>query len=262
VKIGLGITTYNRPEFAEKCAKAIATKLPGVVDAVYLYNDGSDAKHRGAYERTYKPLLKMNAQIIVSPHNQGVAHAKNSLLRQMLEDECTWLFLIEDDILVRNPRCITSYIRIAEQNGLHHLSWAHHGPANVAGPVAVDGEVAFYEHSIGAFTMFSRQCLLEAGLFDEQLVNAWEHVEHELRLIEQGYLPGAAAWRYPDALGSQDWLAEAHNAIERSSIRVRDDWLTNIRNGLRHWQDTNPSTYNMLFGAGQRLEHYAAQIVG
>ena len=261
MKIGIGITTYNRPEFAEKCAKAIAAKLPGLVDAVYLYNDGSDPKHRGAYERVYKPLRKMGASVIIADENRGVAVAKNRLLERMLEDGMDRLFLIEDDILITNPQCIGAYINVADQNGLHHLSFAHHGEANARGPVAEEGRVAYYEHSIGAFTMFTREALLKVGLFDERLYNAWEHVEHELRMIKAGLMPGANAWKYPDVVGSNDWIKEVPNSIERSSIRQRSDWQLNIRNGLEHWKATEPATYAMLFGPGSRLEHYAATIL-
>jgi GT2 family glycosyltransferase len=179
----------------------------------------------------------------------------------MLEDEMDYLFLIEDDILITNPQCIGAYVNVSIQHGIHHLSFAHHGPANERGAVAVDGRVSYYEHSIGAFTMFTREALLTVGLFDENLLNAWEHVEHELRLIEAGFMPGAAAWKYPDVTGSELWLKEIPNSIERSSIRQRPDWQLNIRNGLEHWQATQPFTYAMLFGPGSRLEHYAATIL-
>jgi len=263
MKAAIGIVTYNRPEFAEKCTKAIAAKLPGVVEGVYMYNDGSDSLHNGAYERAYRPLKPMDATIVKASTNRGVAYAKNRLLEMMLEDtNADYLFLIEDDIRILNPRCIRTYMRVADEHGLHHLSFAHHGPGNIGGPVAVDGEVAYYQHSIGAFTMFSRECLIGAGLFDENLYNAWEHVEHELRLMQLGYMPGCSAGRYPDVLGSEHWLRELPNAIERSSIRPRPDWDANIRQGLRYWRDAKPETYDILFGSGTALEQYALHLIG
>lgn len=262
MSIALGITTYNRPEFAEKCARSVVRYLLPVVDHVYMYNDGSDRKHHGAYERTYKPLRVAGATIVDAPNNHGVAYAKNRQLEFMLEDtNAEWLFLIEDDIKVLDPKCITQYVRVAEKAGLHHLSFAHHGPANAGGPVATKGRVEYYPHSIGAFTMFSRECLLGAGLFDENLHNAWEHVEHELRLMAAGYMPDCAAYRYPDVEGSAKWITEQAGSIERSSIRPRSDWAANIRNGLLYWQSAKPETFNMLFGPGTPLQGYAQSVI-
>lgn len=259
----LGITTYNRPEYAEKCGRAIAAQLGDVLDGVYLYNDGSDSKHRGAYERAYAPLRRFGATIIDGVENRGVAYAKNRLLERMIEEtQADWLFLIEDDMKVLHPRAITQYVRVAETSGLHHLSFAHHGPGNVDGPVYQAGRVAFYRHSIGAFTMFSRESLLAVGLFDENLRNAWEHVEHEMRLIVDGWVPGAGPFRYPDVHGSHEWLREFPGSIERSSIRPRPDWSENITNGLRYWRDTKPETYALLFGPGTPLEAYARGVLG
>jgi len=257
----IGITTFNRPAFAEKCAKSVTRHLPGTVEAIYLYNDGSDPKHHGAYERVYKPLRTIGASIIDCPENRGVAYAKNRLLEMMLEEtDAEWLFLIEDDMKIEHPRAITRYIRAAQRAGLHHLSFAHHGPANAAGPVFQSGDIEFYEHSIGAFTMFSRESLLKVGLFDENLHNAWEHVEHELRLIRAGFIPGSGAHRFPDVTGSRLWISEQPGSIEKSSIRPRPDWSANIRDGLVYWRDAKPETYEMMFGPGTRLEQYALRM--
>ena len=262
VNAALGITTYNRPQFAEKCGRAIEIQLGAVLDAVYLYNDGSDSKHRGSYERAYAPLRRFGATILDEPENRGVAFAKNRLLERMLEEtDAEWLFLIEDDIKVLHPRAITQYVRVGESTGLHHLSFAHHGPGNAAGPIDTDGRVEFYQHSIGAFTMFSRESLLAVGLFDENLHNAWEHVEHEMRLIVAGFMPGCGPHRYPDVAGSYQWLNEFPNSIEKSSIRPRPDWSSNIITGLRYWRDQKPETYALLFGPGTPLEAYASSVI-
>lgn len=259
MKIGIGITTYNRPEYAEKCAKSLA-RLD--VDGVYLVNDGSDPKHRGAYERAYKPIQRVNGSVYVGEQNRGVAAAKNALLQRMLVDGMDRLFLIEDDILITDPACLSAYVEAAEAAGLHHLSFAHHGPANLGGPVKVEGKVEFYPHSVGAFTMFTAECLNAVGLLDEHLHNAWEHVEHELRLIAGGWMPGADAYCYPDLADSAALLKEIPGSIERSSIRVRSDWAQSIREGLVYWKSTRPNTYAMLFGEGTPLEHYAQQVTG
>jgi GT2 family glycosyltransferase len=254
VTIGITVCTYNRPEYAEKCIKSVRKHLSTVIDHLVVVNDGSDAKHNGAYGRVEKATRSMGGTYIGMDRNQGVAATKNIGLRWLLEKGCDWLFTLEDDILVRSPKAVTEYVRIAEQ-GVTGLSFAHHGEANFSGPVETVGDVEYYFHSIGAWCLFRRDELTKCGLLDERFNCAWEHVEHSLRL-------GVEPYRYPDVAGSADWLQEQPNSIEKSSIRPRPDWQQNIRDGLRYWSAEKPDTFKSLFGEGQPLHQYAASILG
>ncbi len=258
--VAVGIVTMNRPRFASKSVRAANACLSPLEIPLFLHNDGSDPKYRGEYRRIYARTPGMRVEN--PPENLGVAHAKNRLLERMLkETDADWLFLLEDDILIQSQEAVTEYVRVAEEAGLHHLSFAHHGAANAGGPTSVSGDVAFFPHSIGAWCLYSRDCLESSGLFDEHFHNAWEHVELELRLIHDGFMPGAGAYSYPDVLGSGEWLKEIPNSIASSSIRPREDWYSSIRDGLVYWCDRKPETFEMLFGPGTPLEGYAQEVI-
>ena len=260
MSVALGVTTMNRPKFASKCLRSISDHVTQLCDAVAIYNDGSDQKHSAEYRRAY---AKCDGLVVLDePVNRGVAVAKNRLLEWMLsETDAEWLMLCEDDIVVRSPKAVTEYVAVAERRGIAHLSFAHHGPANLGGAVRIDGSLSYFPHSIGAWTIFSRAMLMDIGLFDENFHNAWEHVEHELRAIRAGYMLAAGPMCYPDVTGSQDWLAEIPGSIEKSSIRPRSDWQLNIRDGLMYWRDNKPETFEMLFGPGMALEVFATRVL-
>jgi GT2 family glycosyltransferase len=249
------VTTYQRPAYLFKCLRA----LKPLGYPVWVHNDGSSEKFRGEYKRAY---ARLDCTVQDSPVNEGVAKSKNHLLRAMLDAGADWLFLCEDDILVQDSRAITGYVAACEETGMHHLSFHAHGPANagIAGDPA--GPVTYWPHSIGAWTIFSRECLEGAGLFDESMLNAFEHVEHEMRLIHAGYMPGAGAFYFPDATGSEAWISEIPGSIEHSAIRPRSDWSRNIHDSLAYWRDNKPETYAELFGEGTRLHDYANRILG
>jgi len=260
VSVAVGIVTYNRPRFADKCIRAAENVLAPLSVPLVLANDCSDEKYAAEYKRAYKRSERMT--VIESPENRGVASAKNLALRYMLEStDADWLFLLEDDILLQDAAAVTEYVRIAEETGQHHLSFAHHGPANAQGPVDVNGELAYFPHSIGAWCLYSRESLETVGLFDENFHNAWEHVEHELRLIHAGFMPGAGPHRFPDAANSELWLSEIPSSIEKSSIRPRSDWNSSIVEGLRYWKTAYPETFELMFGPGTQLEGYANGIL-
>ena len=80
--VGIGITTMNRPEYLQKVAKSYKKHLflsgTPVFWKLAVYNDGSDEKHRGAYERAYKQIRGMGGRVLDNPVNSGVAVAKNA----------------------------------------------------------------------------------------------------------------------------------------------------------------------------------------
>ena len=256
--IAIGITTYNRPVMLGKCIRAIAKHVAPLVSSVTVHNDGSDSKYRAEYNRAYKRFDRLLIQD--SDINEGVAKSKNALLRSMLDLGADWLFLIEDDIIITSPNAVSEYVRIAKEHGISHLSWAGHGPANLQGPVETDGDIAYYFHAIGAWSLYSRRCLEDVGLMDENFHNAWDHVELTLRLAAAGYTTGA--YRYADATHANEWLSEVPGSFEKSVIRVRSDWNTGIRDGLVYWKDAKPETYEQLFGPGTPLGAYAQNVIG
>lgn len=255
MSIGIAIVTFNRPSYAEKCVKAVRKHLSTIVDLVVVVNDCSDAKFNGEYRRVEKATQSMGGTYMALDANGGPAKAKNVGLRYLMTKGCDWMFTLEDDILVQSPQAVTEYVRIAETTGTRHLSFSHHGPANIAGPVETIGDLEYYFHSIGAWCLFHRDDLMTHGLLDENFVRAWEHVEHEIRL-------GVEPHRFPDVAGSARWLAEIPGSIERSSIRPMADWSSNIRNGLRYWDAEKPDTFKAMFGDGCPLQQYAQSILG
>lgn len=260
MKIAVGITTYNRPRFAYKSIRALEAAQRPPEASLTLVNDGSDPRYHAEYQRAYKRAPQM--AVIELTENQGVAVAKNTALRHMLDNtDADWLFLLEDDILLKSHEAMTRYVEVAQATGTHHLSFAHHGTANAAGPVDIIDDVEFYGHSIGAWTMFSREALETVGLFDENFHNAWEHVEHEMRLIDAGLMPNAGPHRFPDVKDSALWLEEIPKSIEQSAIRPRSDWNESIIRGLRYWREAKPETFTQLFGPGTPLENYANTVL-
>lgn len=243
----LGVLTCNRPAFCEKTLRAVQRRLALELEAIYVYDDASDPKFDGGYRRAFARCP--DADIVRATQNRGCAAGKNVLLNRMLfETDADWLFLLEDDIVPRSSEAVSGYIAACEQSGWAHLSYAHHGPANRSGPVAVDGAVALYRHYVGAFCIYGREALQTVGLFDESFTNAFEHVEHTLRLARAGFTD-PRPWHVADATGSEQWLSEIPGSIEHSAIRPRPDWKSNIESALRYWRSTKPETFRMLWPA-------------
>jgi GT2 family glycosyltransferase len=234
-RIGVGIVTCNREDFFFKCLDSIPKDK---VDTLITVNDGKEYSKppgRGTYLQHKK--------------NKCVGISKNEAIRHLLEDGCEHIFIIEDDIIIKDDNVFEKYINTAEASGLWHLMYGYHGPANKingkpAPRVVVDygdEKVALNRHCVGAFCYYYKGVINNVGLMDEKFHNAWEHVEHSYRIVNAGLLP--AYWWWPDVGNSCDYLDELACSEESSTIRWEDpktktpkpDWQKNIQEGMEYF---------------------------
>jgi GT2 family glycosyltransferase len=112
--IGVGIVTCNRPKFLIKCISTI----PDYIDRLVVVNDGAD------FEDIDKLKAKKQFEYIHNQKNIGVGRSKNKIFKYLLNQGCTDIFVIEDDILVKNPDVFKEYIRARNETGIQHLTLA------------------------------------------------------------------------------------------------------------------------------------------
>lgn len=232
MKIGLGIVTYQRPNYFRQCTEAVTEHALDVVDVCFAYNDGSKIGSK-EYRKIHK-ALDPRIKYRYMPENRGVARAKNYLLKRMYDAGCDYMFLIEDDILIKSPKAITEYVKKSEESGIEHFLFAHHGPANKGMLFHRTNGVDLYTACIGAYCMYTRNVIEKVGYFDEELFNAMEHVEHTFRISRAGYSTPIPT--FPDLTKSKEYLEEIPGSIDNSSIKARSDHVPNIILSLEHWQ--------------------------
>jgi len=227
-KIGLGLITCNRPEFCKKCYESIPLDK---INEFVVVNDGDEL-----------PFSVKNGEYIKNDKNSGVGISKNKAFKYLLDKNCDYIFLIEDDIYITNSNVFDEYIKYIEKTGIQHLMFGYHGPANkINGKptprIIIDyGDnvnLALNFHCVGAFCVYSSQLLKTIGLFDEKFLNAWEHIDHSYEAVKKDYLPGY--WWWPDISDSYNYLNEQACSEVSSAIRPRNDWKQNIKDGGEHF---------------------------
>jgi len=249
-KIGIGIVTCNRPSFFLKCFRSIPDNY-----LLAIVNDGADFEDIGKLQKE-KPFTYFH-----NSQNQGVGKSKNKLLRYLLGSSCNHIFIIEDDIIVKNPEVFKKYIELRNVTGIQHFNFGYHGPANrgniskgLPSPRYVvdygNLKLAINANSVGAFCYYTKEVLEKVGLIDENYTNAFEHVDHDYRIFKAGYT--TPYWNFADLANSYDYLDEIECSENSSSIRPRSDWMENIKNGAKlftekhgyspAWQNAVPDT--------------------
>jgi glycosyltransferase involved in cell wall biosynthesis len=243
--IGFGMVTYN----AEHRIRQSAFTVPKWIKNFVIVNDGTpypeDAYPEGAH-------------IIQHETNKSVGAAKTTAINYLMGLGCEHIFIMEDDILIKDENVFKEYIRHSLISGIKHLNFALHGPANKKGSQGfktledrkdLDGEpnprmiipygngeesndnvsIALYPNCVGAFSYYYRPVLEDIGGFDPAFKNAWEHVEHTYQAIKKGYHP--AFWYFADINESWKYLTDIPNSIEESTIARTPTWNDNFRKG-------------------------------
>lgn len=256
-KIGVGIITCNRPEYLRNLLNTIPHDK---IDELVVVNDG-------------KPVADFDFPVekwIDNPVNLGVGKSKNRALRHLYDNGCDYIFIIEDDMLIKDADIFDKYIAAYKKSGIHHFNYGPGSPFNRKQNIEFDlhnrhlldqhsepnprlvidygndVKIALYEHTVAMFSFFTREVLEKVGYIDEEFYNAWEHVDHTYRIIKAGYHP--PFWWFADIVDSVNFLTEAPGAIDNSSIANKtEQWKKNVYEGREiykrkhgHYPNTPP----------------------
>jgi len=228
--IGIGIVTCNREQFLDNLIKSLPEDIYTVI-----VNDG-DVMSWEHIEHEKINDYHFNG------NNLGVGKSKNILFRKLMDKGFEHIFIIEDDMLIKDKEVFNKYIEASQVSGIKHLMFGYHGPANkhqnihicrFKVPYSKELQIAFNLHCVGSFCYYHKDVLDEVGIFDEQYNNAWEHVDHSYMIAKAGYIPGY--WYWPDLANSYDYIDEQACSEDNSTIRPRTDWQNNIVTGAKHF---------------------------
>jgi len=238
-RVGVGILTCNRLDSFRKCLESLPS---GDIHALVIVNDGQ-AYAESAYQFRHTPRVIQNEQ------NLGVCKAKNIALQALLDAGSEYIFLIEDDIVVRRADVFAKYIDASRVTGIEHFSFGFHGPANKGGvshgtpqprmQVRYNDDVAICLNAacVGAFCFYTRHCLEQVGLLDERFYQAFDHVEHTYRIAKAGLT--TPYWWFADIADSWEYLDEVACSEESSVIRFKDpqQWRDNLKSAARYFRE-------------------------
>lgn len=245
-KIGLGLVTYK----AEHRILQSAITVPEWIENFVIVNDGTP----------YTPeSYPKQAHIIQHEVNECVGKSKSDAMNYLIAKGCEHIFIMEDDVLIKDDSVFERYIKTSEVSGIKHLSYALQGPANrkdskgfstleeraatdnlnEPNPKTVlyyenDIKVALYPNSVGAFCYYHKDVIDKVGVFDPIFKNAWEHVEHSYQCYKNGFCP--EFWWFPDIWESWLYLEDIENCITESTISHTPEWHLNYNIGAEHYK--------------------------
>ncbi len=234
--IGISIVTCNRKPMLKKLLESIKYRIDC---ELIIINDGDPIEIDG-----------YNYYIQTNETNLGVAKSKNKAIQYLLDRDCDHIFIIEDDMCIKDDTVFEKYIKASKVSGIQHMMFGYHGPANKNGiskgtprPRLVvkysdDVSIALNQHCVGAFCYYTRQSLERCGLIDEKFKNAFDHVSHSYELALNGF--STPYWWWADLANSCEYIEEQACSEESSSIKTPDkmlQWRTNIEESMKYFEE-------------------------
>ncbi|HEM8505029.1 TPA: glycosyltransferase family 2 protein [Citrobacter koseri] len=204
-RIGIAITTHNRPEVLKRAIDQHMKHLPSGA-LVVVVDDGS------------KPaaVVPAGVQLLRNETSLGIVASKNASLTALMDAGCEHLFLWDDDAWPIADGWHLPYIESPEP----HLAYQF---LDLAGPrklndLAVlysDDKHVAYTGQRGVMLYYHRSAIERVGGFDWIYGRGmYEHSDLALRI----HNAGLTTWAYADVTGSDKLIysLDEHEAVDRS----------------------------------------------
>jgi hypothetical protein len=94
-------------------------------------------------------------------------------------------------------------------------------------------EIPLFPSCVGAFSYYTRRCIEDVGLLDDELVNVWDHVEHTYRIIQKGYHP-PFFW-FADLANAGRYLGDIPWSPQTSTIGNRPEFAQQVARAEEHF---------------------------
>jgi glycosyltransferase involved in cell wall biosynthesis len=219
-KIGVAITTFNSEAYFDE----LYASLPlDKIDELVVVNGGKE------YSKPYDKCHWIQHDTV-----KFASVARNDGLKFLQQKDCDYYFIIEDDMLIKNPNVFDEYIKHSNVTGLEYLCFASNawetGPPHARTPrlkVQYDDttSINFYKHTCNEFTFRTRNLLNTVGLYDENFQIMFD-IDSLYRMYAANFIK---FWYFPDISDSDNYVANNPNAISRMNADGKRDASHNMQ---------------------------------
>lgn len=155
MRIGIGVTTYNRPECLNECLINIARHTN--LKSLYINGD-----------------VELYVATDTDEDRRGVAYRKNECLRAL--KDCDYVFLFDDDCFPIKDGWVEWFIKEADGEHVLFLNNKLHNP------ICKTYNLISYNDCGGVFMFLTKDHIKYIGAFNEDFkIYGFEHCEYSMR---------------------------------------------------------------------------------
>ncbi|WAT10129.1 glycosyltransferase family 2 protein [Rouxiella badensis] len=134
-------------------------------------------------------------EVFTDADRNGPAYARNRVLKSLYDQDCDYIFLMDDDVTPRREDWAELAITAANKRGLDFIGWPHVFETLPYG--YVDG-VLFCTGVTVQFSMLTRKCVELVGYFDERYGKYGpEDITYAYRAHRAGLCGRSCGWEVP-----------------------------------------------------------------
>lgn len=213
-KIGIGITTYNHEDYFSDLFKSLPKDK---IDEIVVVNGGKK------YDNTY------DCHWIQHNKNSYPSVCRNDCVSFLLNHDCEHIFIIEDDMIIKNPSIFEQYIKSSKESGLKYFSFVSTSynsgqPLKRTPKLTLEYKnnvkIDFYSNMCNEFTYHHKSCFQKVGLYDGNMREAFD-VELTYRESKIGEW-ASPFWWFADIHNSDEYIENNPIAISRLQSKRPD----------------------------------------
>ena len=247
MKIGLGLITSKRKQSFVKALQSLSNCN---LHEIVVINDDLNALPKEGSNLPGKDIF-----IINNNKNVGVTKSKNVALNYLLEKNCDYIFLQEDDIFIKNKNVFEEYIKLHEETNIEHFNFALQNKRNLSENGIPNSRLdinyhttslSLYSHHSSAFSFYTKNILKRVGLMDEHFFDALGEFELTYRICLHNFHP--PFWWFADLFNSQNFLQKT-DLDTNISKTLKTNYAENFLNSLNYFKSkhkTRPSSIRNL----------------
>ena len=218
----LVVVTFNREEDLKRLLESVDISL---FDDIVVVRDGGGKPYNPKTEN----ILNDKFVYIPQPENMGVGKCKQAGVDYIINaGKSDHIFIIEDDIIVKDNNVWDYYINFSKVTGIWHTNWNDYRYHSHKFEIDYgDGVVAAITRDVeGSFSYFHKN-MFNFCEFPPDMKNAFEHISVELQLIEKDLIP--QFWNFVCPKGTGDYLTHTDS---ESTITGKPKYTENYQNAL------------------------------
>jgi len=208
-KIGVGIVTYNSENYFKKLYQSIDKNY---LNELVVVNGGENYKE------------KYDCDWVQHNKNQYPAQCRNDCIGFLLARKCEHIFLIEDDMIIKNSNIFNEYVKAYKESGLKYFSFVSTSPdagePSKRNPRIVieyknNVKISLYRNMCNEFTYHHNTTFDINGFYDpDPLIRNAFDVDMAYRESQIGqWTP--PFWWFPDIFNSDEYIENNPEALSR-----------------------------------------------
>lgn len=184
IKIGIGITTRNRPEVLELCLANLTNFLSNRYSYhIVICDDNSNIENNKKNLSFLNNYSNYNIKYYTFGTRQGIPKNKNNCLRFLKNND--YIFLFDDDCFPKKIGWDSLFINVSIAKKINHMMFLR--PEGVIEKIREDNLIEEYNNCAGCLMFITKKTLDLIGGYDEEYkIYGFEHSNYSIRIHKIG----------------------------------------------------------------------------